>query len=303
MTKTYCGFAAVIGPPNAGKTTLMNALVGQKMGIVSAKVQTTRTRLRGIAMAEATQIILVDTPGIFEPQKRLDRAMVHEAWSAVKEADEIMLVLDVAHDIKGGEITPQLDIVLQGLADVKKPVSLVLNKIDLVARKSLPALIAMLNAHYSFSHSFLIAANADDGVADIKSHLQSSMPEGVWLYPEDMAADIPSRLLAAEITREKLFVHLHQELPYALSVETETWETHKKHDLRIEQTIYVRREGQRAIILGAQGRTIKHIGASSRKELEQIFDCRVHLFLFVKVRKNWQDDPARYRALGLTYQV
>lgn len=299
MDKTTCGFVAVIGPPNAGKTTLMNALVGQKMGIVSPKVQTTRTRLRGIAIADKAQIILVDTPGIFEPQKRLDRAMVHEAWSAVKDADEIMLVLDVAHDIRDGKITPQLELVLEGLADVKKPVSLVLNKIDLVARPDLPALIEMLNSHYTFAHNFLIAASTDDGVADIKAHLASAMPEGVWLYPEDMAADIPSRLLAAEITREKLFNHLHQELPYALSVETETWQTHKKDDVRIEQTIYVRRDGQRAIILGK----IKTIGIASRKELESIFGCRVHLFLFVKVRKNWQEDPARYRALGLTYQV
>lgn len=299
MDKTYCGFVAVIGPPNAGKTTLMNALVGQKMGIVSQKVQTTRTRLRGIAIVDAAQIILVDTPGIFEPQKRLDRAMVHEAWSAVKDSDQIMLVLDVAHDIRDGKLTSQLELVLEGLADVKKPVSLVLNKIDLVARQDLPALIEMLNSHYRFAHNFLIAATADDGVADIKAHLASTMPEGVWLYPEDMAADIPSRLLAAEITREKLFHHLHQELPYALSVETETWQTHKKNDIRIEQTIYVRRDGQRAILLGK----IKTIGIASRKELESIFDCRVHLFLFVKVRKNWQEDPARYRALGLTYQV
>ncbi len=291
---TTCGVVAIIGEPNVGKTTLTNALVGQKAGIVTPKVQTTRTRLRGIAIVEKAQMILVDTPGIFEPQKRLDRAMVHEAWAAVQDADEVILVLDAARDID--------PLIFDGLVKVTRPISLVLNKIDLLSRAELLARAEVAHRKHKFARSFMVAASKNRGVADIKSALASAMPKGAWLYPDDIIADIPSRLLAAEITREKLFLNLHQELPYALSVETDAWEE-KANGIRIEQTIYVRRDGQKSIMLGKGGKMIKLIGEQSRRELEKLFDSRVHLFLFVKVRKNWQDDPERYRALGLTYKV
>ena len=293
-----CGFVAVVGPPNAGKSTLSNALVGQKVAIVTQKAQTTRMRLRAVVMHNEAQIILVDTPGIFEPKQRLDRAMVNEAWLGIDDADEVLLVLDAAH-----AKSPETDIALERLSTSKKPVSLVLNKIDTVARDTLLGLVKKLNEIVAFKDTFLISALSGDGLQRLKDTLGARMPDGPWLYPEDQAADIPSLLLASEITREKLFLRLHQELPYALTVETEKWEPRKDGSVRIEQTVFVRRDGQKAIVLGKGGKAIKDIGAESRKELEEIFDCRVHLFLFVKVRKNWQEDPERYRVLGLDYRA
>ncbi len=293
-----CGFVAVVGPPNAGKSTLSNALVGQKVAIVTQKAQTTRMRLRAVVMHNEAQIILVDTPGIFEPKQRLDRAMVNEAWLGIDDADEVLLVLDAAH-----AKSPETDIALERLSTSKKPVSLVLNKIDTVARDTLLGIVQKLNEIVAFKDTFLISALSGDGLERLKDTLGARMPEGPWLYPEDQAADIPSLLLASEITREKLFLRLHQELPYALTVETEKWEPRKDGSVRIEQTVFVRRDGQKAIVLGKGGKAIKDIGAESRKELEEIFGCRVHLFLFVKVRKNWQEDPERYRVLGLDYRA
>ncbi len=293
-----CGFVAIIGPPNAGKSTLSNALVGQKVAIVTQKSQTTRMRLRAVVMAGDAQLILVDTPGIFETHRRFDRAMLNEVWRGVEDADEVLLVLDV-----GKVNMPETELVLSQLKNLKKPLSLALNKIDLMARKELLHLVKKLSEHIVFQDIFLISALHGDGIETLKKTIAARLPEGAWLYPEDQVADVPSLLLAAEITREKLFLRLHQELPYAMTVESDKWENKKDGSVRIEQTIYVRRETQKAIVLGNGGKSIKAIGADARRELEEIFGHRVHLFIFVKVRKNWQEDPARYRALGLDYKA
>ena len=296
MTENTCGFVAVIGPPNAGKSTLSNALVGQKVSIVTQKAQTTRMRLRAVVMHEAAQIILVDTPGIFAPKQRLDRAMVNEAWQGVEDADMILLVLDAARPLND-----ESEAILGNLENTKKPVALVLNKVDMLAKEDLLARVHELNLRASFTDTFLVSALTGDGLDVLKQALAQNMPTGPWLYPEDQAADVPSALLAAEITREKIFLRLHQELPYELTVETDKWKRGKDGSIRIEQTVFVARDGQKAIVLGKGGQTIKEIGAQSRLDLEDAFQCRVHLFIFVKVRKNWQDDPERYRALGLDY--
>lgn len=293
-----CGFVAVIGPPNAGKSTLSNALVGQKVTIVTQKAQTTRMRLRAVVMHEDAQIILVDTPGIFDAKQRFDRAMVNEVWAGVKDADQVLVVLDAART--GGK---EVDLMLEGLADNKKKVSLVLNKIDTVPNESLLALVKELNDRVAFEDTFLISALKGDGLERLKDTLAANMPEGPFLYPEDQAADVPSLLLASEVMREKLFLRLHQELPYALTVETDKWENKKDGSVRIEQTVFVRRDSQKAIVLGKGGRTMKEISSEARLELEDMFERRVHLFVFVKVRKNWQEDPERYRMLGLDYKV
>ena len=293
-----CGFVAVIGPPNAGKSTLSNALVGQKVTIVTQKAQTTRMRLRAVVMHQQAQIILVDTPGIFAAKQRFDRAMVNEAWLGVDDADEILVVLDAAR-----VDTPEIDLMLEKLASSKKRVSLAINKIDTVRNDSLLALVQKLNERVAFADTFLISALSGDGLDRLRDSMAAAMPEGPWLYPEDQAADIPSLLLASEVMREKLFLRLHQELPYALTVETDKWENKKDGSVRIEQTIYVRRDGQKAIVLGKGGQTMKEIGAEARKELEEMFERRIHLFTFVKVRKNWQEDPERYRMLGLDYKA
>ena len=293
-----CGFVAVIGPPNAGKSTLANALVGQKVTIVTQKEQTTRMRLRAVVMHQQSQIILVDTPGIFAAKQRFDRAMVNEVWLGVDDADEVLVVLDAARTEK-----PEIDLMLERLANVKKRVSLVLNKIDTVRNDSLLALVQKLNERVNFAETYLVSALSGDGLDRLKDTLADAMPEGPWLYPEDQAADVPSLLLASEVMREKLFLRLHQELPYALTVETDKWENKKDGSVRIEQTVYVRRDGQKAIVLGKGGKAIKEIGAQARAELEEMFERRVHLFVFVKVRKNWQEDPERYRMLGLDYKV
>ena len=293
-----CGFVAIIGPPNAGKSTLSNALVGQKVAIVTQKAQTTRMRLRAVVMHGQAQVILVDTPGIFAAKQRFDRAMVKEAWMGVEDADEVLVVLDAAR-----ADTKEIDIMLEGMAGSKKQASLVINKIDAVRNDSLLALVQKLNERVAFKDTFLISALTGDGLERLKDTLGEAMPEGPWLYPEDQAADIPSLLLASEVMREKLFLRLHQELPYALTVETEKWENKKDGSVRIEQTVYVQRDSQKAIVLGKGGQTIKEIGAQAREELQEMFERRVHLFTFVKVRKNWQEDPERYRMLGLDYKA
>ena len=293
-----CGFVAVIGPPNAGKSTLSNALVGQKVAIVTQKAQTTRMRLRAVVMHQDAQIILVDTPGNFDAKQRFDRAMINEVWRGVEDADEVLVVLDAARID-----TPEIDLMLNGLAKSKKQASLIINKIDTVRNDSLLALVQKLNERVQFKDTFLISALSGDGLDRLKDVLAEQMPEGPFHYPEDQAADVPSLLLASEVMREKLFLRLHQELPYALTVETEKWENKKDGSVRIEQIIYVQRDGQKAIVLGKGGQTIKEIGAEARAELEDMFERRVHLFTFVKVRKNWQEDPERYRMLGLDYKV
>ena len=293
---TRCGFIALIGAPNAGKSTLINALVGSKVTIVSRKVQTTRTLIRGIAIKGNSQLIFVDTPGIFSPKRRLDRAMVATAWSGAHDADLVGLLIDTREGID-----EEAEHILAQLKDVRQPKLLVLNKIDVVAKPDLLALAKRANEAVKFEHTFMISALNGDGVADLKSWLAQRVPEGPFLYPPDQISDAPMRHLAAEITREKLFERLHQELPYQSTVETEVWKELRGGDVRIEQTIYVERESQRKIVLGKAGQTIKAIGESARKEIAEIADAKVHLFLFVKVREGWGEDPERFRAMGLEF--
>ena len=293
-----CGFVALIGAPNAGKSTLLNRLVGAKVSIVTPKVQTTRTRVLGIALHGAAQIIFIDTPGIFEPRRRLDRAMVAAAWSGAADADLVVLLVDAE---KG--MTRDVRRIVEGLAKAGRKAILALNKIDLVRRDSLLALSADLNASGIFTDTFMISAATGDGVDDLMDALVARLPEGSWLYPEDQLSDMPERLLAAEITREKLFLQLRQELPYALTVETEEWEDRPDGSVRIGQVVYVQRDSQKAIVLGKGGQRIKSVGAAAREELEQMLGCRVHLFLFVKVREKWGEDPERYRDWGLDFDA
>jgi len=293
---TRCGFVALIGAPNAGKSTLLNALVGSKVTIVSHKVQTTRALIRGITIENDAQIIFVDTPGIFAPKRRLDRAMVTSAWAGAHEADLTALLIDAR---KG--IDEEAEGILAHLAEVKGPKILILNKIDLVPRETLLSLTKTANTMAKFDATFMISALSGDGVADLKSWLADRMQPGPWLYPPDQMSDAPMRQLAAEITREKLFERLHQELPYHSTVETESWKELRNGDIRIEQTIFVERESQRKIVLGKGGQTIKSIGESARRDLVKITEQKVHLFLFVKVREGWGDDPERYRAMGLEF--
>jgi GTPase len=294
--ETRCGFVALIGAPNVGKSTLVNALVGSKVTIVSRKVQTTRALIRGIVIEDNAQIILVDTPGVFLPKRRLDRAMVSTAWSGAHDADLVCVLLDA----KAG-IDEEADAILNKLATVAHPKILVLNKIDLIPREKLLALAQAANERMKFEHTFMISALSGDGVADLRKTLAKSVPPGPFHYPEDQMSDAPLRHLAAEITREKIYRQLHQELPYQSTVETDTWTERKDKSVRIEQTIFVERESQRKIVLGKGGATIKSIGAESRKEIAEILGVPVHLFLFVKVRENWGDDPDRYREMGLEF--
>ena len=289
-----CGFVAIIGAPNAGKSTIVNRLVGSKVSIVTHKVQTTRTRLRGIALSGVSQIILVDTPGIFEPKKTLEQAMVGSAWAGVDDADLVVLMVDV----KTG-LTEQDEHVIEGLEAAGKSAILVLNKIDTVKRDSLLELADQCNKRFAFAATFLVSALTGDGLDELKDHLAANVPVGNWLYPEDQIADLPLRMLAAEITREKLFLRLHQELPYASTVETEQWKEQKNGSVRVEQVIFVERESQRKIVLGKGGQTIKAIGRAAREELQSFIEQKVHLFLFVKVREKWSEDPERYRQMGL----
>ena len=293
---TRCGFVALIGAPNAGKSTLLNALVGSKISIVTPKVQTTRALIRGIAMEGEAQLIFVDTPGIFAPRRRLDRAMVGSAWSSTQDADIVALLIDSPKGMQEDE-----EAILRWLADVRAPKVLVFNKIDLIEKPKLLALAQSLNERISFGATFMICARSGDGVADLKAYFAAHVPPGPWLYPEDQISDAPLRQLAAEITREKLYLRLHQELPYQSTVETEVWKELKDGAVRIEQTIYVERESQRKIVLGKGGATIKSIGADARKDIAEIIEQPVHLFLFVKVRENWGEDPDRYREMGLEF--
>jgi GTPase len=293
---TRCGFVALIGAPNVGKSTLVNGLVGSKVTIVSRKVQTTRALIRGIVIEDNAQIILVDTPGIFSPKRRLDRAMVKTAWSGAHDADLVCALLDA----KSG-LDEDADSILSKLASVDHEKILVLNKIDLVAREKLLALAQAANERLKFANTFMISALSGDGVDDLRKALAAAVPAGPFLYPEDQMSDAPLRSLAAEITREKVFQQLHQELPYQSTVETDSWTERKDKSVRIEQTIFVEREGQRKIVLGKSGATIKSIGAEARKEIAEILGVPVHLFLFVKVRENWGDDPDRYREMGLEF--
>ena len=295
-TGTRCGFVALIGAPNAGKSTLINALVGMKVSIVSRKVQTTRNLVRGIAIEGEAQIVFVDTPGIFQPRRRLDRAMVTSAWSGAGDADAVCLLIDVRRGVGEEE-----EAILARLADLRGPKLLILNKIDVIERSRLLALAASLNERLSFERTFMISALTGDGVADLRAALGRTMPAGPWLYPEDQVSDAPLRSLAAEVTREKLFERLHEELPYHSTVETDTWQERPDGSVRIEQTVFVERESQRKIVLGKGGQTIKAIGQAARREIADIAEVNVHLFLFVKVRENWGDDPARYREMGLEF--
>ena len=301
---TRCGFCAIIGAPNAGKSTLTNALVGSKVAIVSPKVQTTRMTVRGVALAGETQIVFVDTPGIFRPRRRLDRAMVGAAWAGAEDADAILLVVDAA-DLAANSNSPgarDTAAILEGLKEAKgKKTALVLNKIDGMKRTDLLPMVERFHAEAVFEDVFLLSALKGDGVSDVAAWVAARMPEGPWLYPEDQAADIPMRLLAAEITREKIYHRLHDELPYASAVETEKWEERKDGSVRIDQVIFVQRDGQKGIVLGKGGQTIKTIGELARKELETLLDRRVHLFLFVKVREDWSESREHYREIGLDY--
>jgi GTP-binding protein Era len=300
---TRCGFCAIIGAPNAGKSTLTNALVGSKVAIVTPKVQTTRMNVRGIAVNGDTQIVFVDTPGIFKPRRRLDRAMVGAAWAGAEDADAILLVVDAADLTANARSHAASDTfaILEGLKNNKKKLALVLNKIDGMKRTDLLPLVERFHAEALFEDVFLVSALKGEGTADIAAWVKARMPEGPWLYPDDQAADIPSRLLAAEVTREKIYLRLHDELPYATAVETEKWEERPDGSVKINQVITVQRDGQKAIVLGKGGATIKLIGEMARKDLEEMFGRRVHLFLFVKVREDWAEDPEQYTQLGLEY--
>lgn len=309
---TRSGFAAVIGAPNAGKSTLVNQMVGMKVSIVTHKVQTTRFPVRGVAMHDDSQIVFVDTPGIFAPRRRLDRAMVRAAWTGAEEADAIIHVVDAAAqtrigtpDETGSDHRSGDDVarVIDGLKEAGRTAFLALNKIDAMKREPLLELAQTLNDTGVYSQIFMLSATKGDGVGDLLKAVSETMPEGPYLYPPDQAADLPQSLLAAEITREKLFLRLHAELPYATAVETASWEEKRDGSVRIEQTIFVERESQRAIVLGKQGRAIREIGQRAREELEEILGRRVHLFLHVKVKENWSEQRSLYTPLGLEFDV
>lgn len=294
--RSRCGFFALIGPTNAGKSTLLNCLVGSKLAIVTHKVQTTRARLRGIAVLGEAQIIFVDTPGIFKPQRRLDRAMVQAAWGGADEADGIVLVIDAVRGLNADAQT-----IVDGLAKNKRKAVLALNKIDLIRREELLGLVEKFDQTGLFTRVFLISASNGDGVDDLRAYLAAEAPPGPWLYGEDQLSDVPLRMMASEITREKLYLRVHQELPYDSTVETESWKDLKDGSARIDQTIYVRRDSQKPIILGKGGQTLKQIGEAARHEMEKTFDRQIHLFLHVKVNEKWLDEPARYREMGLDF--
>jgi GTP-binding protein Era len=293
---TRCGFVALIGAPNVGKSTLTNALVGSKVSIVTPKVQTTRALIRGIAIEGCAQLIFVDTPGIFAPRRRLDRAMVGTAWGSAQDADIVALLVDSRKGIKDDD-----EAILGALGEVRPAKVLVLNKVDLVAKPALLALTQALNERTAFAATFMVSALSGDGVADLRSWFAAHVPPGPWLYPEDQISAAPLRQLAAEITREKLYLRLHQELPYQSTVETDVWKELKDGSVRIKQTIYVERESQRKIVLGKAGQAIKAIGAAARSDIAAAIEQPVHLFLFVKVREGWGDDPERYREMGLEF--
>src|SRR5690606_4132379 len=295
-TETRSGFVALIGAPNAGKSTLVNQLVGAKVSIVTHKVQTTRAVVRGIATHDNAQIVFVDTPGIFRPRRRLDQAMVTTAWGGAKDADLVVVLIDAERGIRG-----DAEAMLDNLANVRQPKILVLNKVDRVKPENLLKLTAGANERAAFERTFMISALTGSGCRDLLDYLAGRLPEGPWYYPEDQISDLPMRQLAAEITREKLYLRLHQELPYSSHVETERWEEKEDGSVRIEQVIYIERDSQKKIVLGHKGETIRAIGQAARKEIGDILEQKVHLFLFVKVRDNWGDDPERYREMGLDF--
>jgi GTPase len=291
-----CGFVALLGAPNVGKSTFVNALVGSKVSIVSRKVQTTRMLVRGIAVEANAQLILIDTPGLFAPKRRLDRAMVSAAWAGAHDADLVALIVDAKRGVDD-----ETAVILERLPQLRVPKVVVLNKIDLLEKPPLLALAADLNAVIPFEATFMVSALTGDGVGDVRAWLAARVPEGPWHYPADQLSDAPLRQLAAEITREKLYDRLHQELPYASTVETDRWTELKDGSVRIEQTIFVERESQRKIVVGKRGQALKAVGAESRREIAELIEAPVHLFLFVKVREDWANDPERYREMGLEF--
>lgn len=294
--ETRSGFVALIGAPNAGKSTLLNQLVGAKVSIVTHKVQTTRAIVRGIATHESAQIVFIDTPGIFNPRRTLDRAMVTTAWGGAKDADVVAFLIDAERGIKGDAAA-----ILEKLKDVAQPKILILNKVDRVKRETLLALAAKANEAVAFERTFMVSALQGSGCDDLLSYFAETLPVGPWYYPEDQISDLPMRQLAAEITREKLFLRLHQEVPYAIHVETEKWEERKDGSVRIDQVVYVERDSQKKIVLGHKGSAIRAVGQAAREEIADILEQKVHLFLFVKVREGWGNDPERYREMGLEF--
>ena len=296
---TRAGFVALIGEPNAGKSTLLNRMVGAKVSIVTHKVQTTRARIRGVAMEGESQIVFVDTPGLFQPRRRLDRAMVAAAWGGAADADGVVLMVEAHRGLTEG-----VSRILEGLGDIGngRTVALAINKIDRVEAPVLLGLAEKLNAEYDFAETFMISAEKGHGVDTLRQWLAGQVPEGEWLYPEDQIADLPMRMIAAEMTREKLTLRLHQELPYQLTVETEKWEERKDGSAKIDQLIYVMRDGHKGIVLGNKGETIKAVGKAAREELEEFLGRKVHLFLQVKVRPNWLEESERYDEMGLNFR-
>lgn len=296
---TRAGFIALIGEPNAGKSTLTNRMVGAKVSIVTHKVQTTRTRIRGVAMHGSAQLVFVDTPGLFRPRRRLDRAMVAAAWGGAADADIIVLLIEAHRGVTEG-----VERILEGLTEIAqgRTVALAINKIDRVKAEVLLALSEDLNARYAFSNTFMISAEKGYGVDDLRQWLSTELPEGPWLYPEDQIADLPMRMIASEITREKLTLRLHQELPYQLTVETESWQEREDGSARVDQVVYVSRDGHKGIVLGNKGETIKAVGQTARVELEEFLGRRIHLFLQVKVREKWQEEAERYSQMGLDFK-
>ncbi len=297
--KTKCGYVAIIGAPNAGKSTLTNALVGQKITIVTHKVQTTRCRITAIALKDEAQIIFLDTPGIFTlPKSRLDRSMINAAWTGVSDADTVVLTVDATRGL-----TKDVENILASFQESQRPLVLVLNKIDLIKKEKLLALAATLSARLTFSEIFMLSAEKGSGIQDFGRYIASTMPEGEWLYPEDQLADIPERLLAAEVTREKILLRCHQEIPYNITVETESFKSCSDGSVRISQIIFVVRDAHKKILIGKSGAQIKTISMLARTEMTEVFDRPVHLFLIVKVRDNWQEDPERYKQMGLRFNV
>ena len=296
---TRAGFIALIGEPNAGKSTLLNRMVGAKVSIVTHKVQTTRARIRGVAMEGESQLVFVDTPGLFQPRRRLDRAMVAAAWGGAADAEFVILLIEANRGITEG-----VERILEGLADIGqgRKVALAINKIDRVEAPVLLGLSKEMNDRYDFAETFMISAERGHGVDTLRQWLAGELPEGPWLYPEDQIADLPMRMIAAEMTREKLTLRLHQELPYQLTVETENWEERKDGSARVDQLIYVVRDGHKGIVLGSKGETIKAVSKASREELEEFLGRKVHLFLQVKVRPNWLDEAERYSEMGLEFK-
>ncbi|GHA36356.1 GTPase Era [Devosia pacifica] len=293
---TSCGFVALVGAPNAGKSTLMNSLVGTKVSIVTHKAQTTRAQIRGVVTEGDGQVIFIDTPGIFAPRRRLDRAMVHAAWTGAGDADLVAFIVDAERGL-----TAEVESLLEGLLAVRHPKMLVLNKVDAVKRETLLELSQKLNEHQRFEATFMISALRGDGVADFLSWCMEHLPPGPWHFPEDHLTDLTLALTAAEVTREKLFLRIHDEIPYNATVETERFQEQKDGSYRIDQVVYVSRDSHKKIVIGDKGQTLKAIGAEARRELMEIFETKVHLFIFVKVRERWGDDPERYREMGLEY--